>query len=364
MSNDAIAAALDAAVRKRCSTATGRTVKMLAAGIGASPDAVQQWMSGRAKVPAWAIAAMARWFGDGQFLGDVFGSGASTTPTPVAPAGGDLCLWISPAGTLHHAPLGHSQFVTAALGADGIPGDIAAHAIRMRGWIAVTLRPDGHMTLRLAASRARPAAMQRALSMLAEPRGLMAGLVVELVAGQAMTVHDCDTVAHARRLIERIAAAAVMGRPTTVKLDAERRRVGVAAAPAMVAANRGWDGPDTDAEQLLAVIGAAAGTGLAALFLAQPDGYVCQDLGASLRVDQAVVGRRLRDLHDPLYWPMVERHYDVALDEGPTLHRISVATPADDCLYDRGAWPVVHRGQPAVLTVSHLIRPPVEAVLQ
>lgn len=353
---------LGAAVRRRCGGAV--SLKTLAVALDVSDDTLARWLDGRTRCSGERIDAMARFFaahGDHDFLREVYGAGNGD---PAVARLADLCLWISPAGTLHHAPLGHQQFITGALGADGLAGDVAAHAVRLRGWIAAVLRADGHLTLRLAPVRARPAAIARAIQLLSEPRGTMAGLVVELVSGHDVAVQPCDTLAAARRLLERIGAAAVDARPTTVKLHDQRLRFGVAAAPAMVVAAQAWDGPCTDAAAMLAAIAEGGGIGNAALFLARPDGYRCQDLGAALRVDPAVIGRSLEDLYDVAYWRLVARHYDIALDEGPTLHRIEAATADDDCTYDRAAWPVLRGGEPAVLTVSHLIQAPRAAVLQ
>ncbi len=354
---------LAAAVRTRCA-GPALTLKALATGIGISADTLVRWLDGRTKVPGEKIGAMARFFarhGDTTFLADVYGAAAA----PHGAAPGDRCYWISPAGTLHHAPLGHERFVVEALDADGLNGDIGAHAIRLRGWIRATVSVDGHLTLRLAPARARVDAVERAIRFLGvEAAGVLAGLAIELVTGHQVEVQACDTVPAARRLLERIGAAIMAELPTIVRLDDRRRRLDTAADPAMVAAARFWDGPDADAEQMLGAIGAASGTAHTALFLAEPDGYVCDGLGAALRVDPVIVGRRIEDLFDLRYWRMVSRNYDVTLDEGPTLYEIDAATATDACVYHRAAYPVRRGTLPAILTITHFVQPPQATVLQ
>jgi hypothetical protein len=196
MNNDAIVAALGDALRTRLGPA-GRSLKMVAAGIGCSVDAIEKWLNG-SRVPAWALVAMDDYFrraGDRAFLAEVL----RRPVEPAAPAlgGGDLCWWVTADGEVIAAPHGHEAAARAALAVSD-PGDVqwAAYAVRAAGWVGITLQADRRLVLRLSQARASTAAVARVCAWLPGPAGMLDSITLRMLsAAREWSVVDCDTIA-------------------------------------------------------------------------------------------------------------------------------------------------------------------------
>lgn len=141
------------ALRSRLAPNTGVHTKQLAHGIGRSTEAIRQWLNAETAIKAEDLAAVARFFGDPRFLGEVYGDllpGASRRQQPtIAAPSRDLFLWFTSKGVTHDAPAGHADFARRALNLSiHVAGDIELYVRRNLGWISLEWRRDGRASVR------------------------------------------------------------------------------------------------------------------------------------------------------------------------------------------------------------------------
>ncbi len=143
-----------------------------------------RWWRGETRILAEDLYCLAEFLasrGDREFLREIFvdllpTSGlsddlADTVLTLVraalasadrgSPLSRDLHRWFIAGGEMAMAPTGHSDYVRGTLRLPGTAGDLAAYAMRVLGWIAVTERADGMVIIRHDGRRVSPLAAER-----------------------------------------------------------------------------------------------------------------------------------------------------------------------------------------------------------
>lgn len=159
-------------------------LKQLAAGIARSEHTISRWWHGESRPLAEDIDRLATYFakhGDQNFLAAVFdepkiavedvsdarliqffrklmrdaANGAlASESTP------DYNLWFDGDGSMAPAPLGHAKYVAAVLGMP-LSGNLVRYAVGVLGWIAVTIRANGRITVSHDGRRIAPLAAER-----------------------------------------------------------------------------------------------------------------------------------------------------------------------------------------------------------
>jgi transcriptional regulator with XRE-family HTH domain len=172
------------ALRRRLYPHAPLHLKQIAHGIGRSENTVTRWWRGETRILADDLYHVAQFLnarGDRDFLTEVFSdllpsSGLSDAQaasvlalvrtalagsSPEAPIGRDVHHWFTASGERESAPTGHANYVRSALRLPGTNGDLAAYAMRVLGWIAVTERADGVLAIRHDGRRVAPLAAER-----------------------------------------------------------------------------------------------------------------------------------------------------------------------------------------------------------
>src|SRR5215469_13506173 len=172
------------ALRRRLFPNTPLHLKQIAGAIGRSENTVTRWWRGETRIAGDDLFRIARYLvsrGDATFLNDIF---QDLLPTDNSRIGGeekalelirvlvrqlqatdsdghDRHSWITAEGELAVATLGHAAYVRGNLGLPQGSGDLAAYAMRVLGWIAVTERADRTVVIRHDGRRVAPLAAER-----------------------------------------------------------------------------------------------------------------------------------------------------------------------------------------------------------
>ncbi len=171
------------ALRRRLFPNTPVHLKQIAGAIGRSENTVTRWWRGETRIAGEDLCRIAQFFadrGDNGFLNEIFGRVFSRAESRLddeerilsliralahradpADAGGDRHSWITAEGEMAIAPHGHADYVRRTLGLSQSLGDLAAYAMRVLGWIAVTERADCTVVLRHDGRRVAPLAAER-----------------------------------------------------------------------------------------------------------------------------------------------------------------------------------------------------------
>jgi transcriptional regulator with XRE-family HTH domain len=156
-------------------------LKQVAGAIGRSPNTVTRWWRGETHINGDDLFQIALFFarrGDAGFLHDVFGELVCAGPAHASSESGliaairtalaetasgltDHASWVNAAGEIEIAKFGHAEYVRRILRLPNEVGDLAAYAIRVLGWIAVTERSDSVIIVRHDGRRIAPLAAER-----------------------------------------------------------------------------------------------------------------------------------------------------------------------------------------------------------
>ncbi|HVA14121.1 MAG TPA: hypothetical protein VNF99_12780 [Stellaceae bacterium] len=171
------------ALRRRLYPHTSLHLKEIARAIGRSENTVARWWRGETRVLAEDLYSIARFLvrrGDRSFLTEVFGelapegaAGGNSDDAVLAAAreilvrvaetsglGREFHYWFTADGSTALAPRGHAEHVQRTLRLPAGAGDLAAYAMRMFGWIAVTERMSGDAMIRHDGRRVAAAAAE------------------------------------------------------------------------------------------------------------------------------------------------------------------------------------------------------------
>jgi transcriptional regulator with XRE-family HTH domain len=171
------------ALRRRLYPRAPLHLKQIAHGIGRSENTVARWWRGETRILADDLYRLAEFFlerDDRAFLSEIFGDlvpGAALPEDLAASllslvrvafaesrngraASRELSTWVNADGAVIPAPAGHAAYVRDALQLPGIGGDLAAYAMRVLGWIALTER-DAGVTICHDGRRVAPLAAER-----------------------------------------------------------------------------------------------------------------------------------------------------------------------------------------------------------
>ncbi len=205
------------ALRRRLYPHAPLHLKQIAHAIGRSENTVTRWWRGETRILANDLYRLAEFLvarGDREFLNEIFADlipvaaasddlaasvlslvrSALTGSQPGQAVGREVQSWFNADGEIVAAPTGHANYVRNLLQLPGIGGDVAAYAMRVLGWIAVSerdgggvlIRHDGRRVARLAAERICAWLEDRADQILQLKRSiLMDGLWVEALHGSA-----------------------------------------------------------------------------------------------------------------------------------------------------------------------------------
>lgn len=173
------------ALRRRLFPNAPLHLKQIARAIGRSENTVTRWWRGETRIAGDDLFRIARYLadrGDSIFLHEIFegllvadGLGIQKEEekllelirklmgrvAPVDPDGGDRHSWFTAEGELAIANSGHAVYVRRSLGLPHGAGDLAAYAMRVLGWVAVTERADGTVVIRHDGRRVAPLAAER-----------------------------------------------------------------------------------------------------------------------------------------------------------------------------------------------------------
>src|SRR5579862_1115748 len=175
------------ALRRRLYPRAPLHLKQVAHAIGRSENTVTRWWRGETRILAddlYGVAAFLAARGDKDFLREIFadllpGAGSSLSDAQAAsvlalvrnaltgslsdraPNDMDCHFWLKAGGEREAAPTGHANYVRAALKLPSTSGDLAAYAMRVLGWVAVTTRSDGTISVRHDGRRVAPLAAER-----------------------------------------------------------------------------------------------------------------------------------------------------------------------------------------------------------
>ncbi len=173
------------ALRRRLFPNAPLHLKQIARAIGRSENTVTRWWRGETRIAGDDLFRIARYLvgrGDGAFLREIFDDllAADDLRTqneeekllelirklmgrvPAADSDhGDRHSWFTAEGALAIANSGHAAYVRRSLGLPYGSGDLAAYAMRVLGWVAVTERADGTVVIRHDGRRVAPLAAER-----------------------------------------------------------------------------------------------------------------------------------------------------------------------------------------------------------
>ncbi len=361
MTADSAQLRLARALAPRVGPGTGTSYKTLARAIARSEGSIIAYARAERAASVDTVDAMAKFFaqrhGDTQFLPEVFGRAAA------GPA--DICLWATDDGALSAAPRGPAEFVRSSLALDtGVTFDAVAYAVRMLGWVAVTLRPDGSVSIRRHLTQSCPEAAARIAAWLVDQGRGFTAIGIDSLQGETWTSRGYDTV-----------RAAVAALTTPVPAVAEQISTGISTArlaldsitdPAQAALLRRWDGSSTGLEAMLAAVEHAGAMARASILRADDDGWTVLSAGAGTHLRRDLSGRPLRVMRDQNYVDVVDRQLGAARVEGqPRLDDLRITAAGDAGAYRRLALPVTGLdGIAYCLTMSDIYAPPQRAVIQ
>lgn len=172
------------ALRRRLYPNAPLHLKQIARAIGRSENTVTRWWRGETRILANDLFQLAKFLGDRgdhEFLREIFadlepaaalsdglaGSVLALVRAALATSGRDGGIdhdshrWFLADGETAFAPAGHADYVRNSLRLTGTGGDLAAYAMRVLGWIAMTVRADGVVVIRHDGRRVAPLAAER-----------------------------------------------------------------------------------------------------------------------------------------------------------------------------------------------------------
>ncbi len=172
------------ALRRRLYPHAPLHLKQVAHAIGRSENTVARWWRGETRILADDLYRLAEFLvrhGDRDFLSEIFAEllpstdvseaqaasvltllrTALATSAPDFATNSEACYWFIANGALEAAPTGHANYVRNSLRLPSTSGDIAAYAMRVLGWIAITERHDGVVAIRHDGRRVAPLAAER-----------------------------------------------------------------------------------------------------------------------------------------------------------------------------------------------------------
>jgi transcriptional regulator with XRE-family HTH domain len=172
------------ALRRRLYPHAPLHLKQIARAIGRSENTVTRWWRGETRILADDLYRLAEFLGtrgDREFLSEIFADLAPSAPPSDELAASLLSLvraamtgaqtgaamhreeqsWVDAEGEIVPAPAGHASYVRSALRLSGVGGDLAAYAMRVLGWIAVTEQDGGGLLIRHDGRRVAPLAAER-----------------------------------------------------------------------------------------------------------------------------------------------------------------------------------------------------------
>lgn len=351
--NGTIAAPFRTALLRRTAPATGVTLKMLAhqlrrMGCPISEDTIARYRDDATTITAAAIkaldAALAH-FGFPGFMAEVYGClppgvGATRASSAYADgvvsvrAGGavaettDACWWATHEGTLHSAARGHADFARRYL---DLPQDTEADtrrfAINHLGWLALTRFADGRLVLEGDATR-NAAARERVAAWLESRVEVHAGLKV---SGGALP--------HPMPAIEAAVFLRGLGHAEPRSAwSVERIGQNDLTDPAARDLWRAIHDAGIERAHMVEIAGRMGLLDRCSLFVVEGDDVISANVGSSLPVDRAVVGRNVLGRRDLDYARQLRAGILASLD-GPTASRIRLNGSAGILGgYDRAAW--------------------------
>jgi transcriptional regulator with XRE-family HTH domain len=179
------------ALRRRLWPNASLYIKQIASGVGRSENSISRWLRGETHVSARDLFRIARFFarrGDRKFLYEIFEEMLSLPNVPAElerrimellravldqagharEPGHELEFWCTDVGKFARCTQGHAEYVQRALRLPGEVGDLIDHATGLLGWIAITSRADGVVTIRHDGKRVTRSAAERACHWLEE----------------------------------------------------------------------------------------------------------------------------------------------------------------------------------------------------
>lgn len=358
-------ALLDQAIARRLLPNTELTMKALAKAAGYSEATIRRARNGGTEhIDAEMLFALSEVFaarGDHDFLVEIFGISV------MAPAieGGDLCYWVTEDGTVNAAPFGHARFVRDALrlGPDEA-FDPIAYGIRAMGWIEITVRADGRLTLRRHLITASPQAGRRAAEWLSGQSRAFTAIDIHSQQGDQWTQRRYDTIRAAAQALSLPGGPAITDH-LSIHIITQRLGLDQVTDPVQIAALREWTGPDTDVDVLLRAIAAAGGSANYSLLRKEEEGYRLLTLGAANRMRHDLAGRSLRLLRDQNYVDLVEHQFDTLPAEGARFDDLDIHATTDRGGYRRLALSASGPGGDRyAVTITDIYRKPQRAVIQ
>ncbi|MBN9530450.1 MAG: helix-turn-helix transcriptional regulator [Alphaproteobacteria bacterium] len=356
---------LDAAIARRLMPNSELTMRALAKASGYSEATIRRARNGETgHIDAEMLFALSEVFarrGDHDFLVEIFGI---TVATP-AMNGGDLCYWITEDGAVNAAPFGHARFVRDALrlGPDEA-FDAIAYGIRAMGWIEITIRANGRLTVRRHLVNAAADAGRRAADWLAEQGRTFSEIEILSLQGDSWSRRRYDTIRAAAQSLAVPVGDAISDH-ISVHIATKRLSFNHIADPVQIAALRHWNGPDTEVDSLMRAITAAGGSANYSLLRKEDDGYTLLTLGAANRLRHDLAGRSLRLLRDQHYVDLVEQQFDTLPSEGVRFDDLDIQARTDRGGYRRLALSASGPGGDRyAVTVTDIYRKPQQAVIQ
>ncbi len=265
-------------------------------------------------------------------LAEVIGDGVM--PVPVA--AGDVALWVTERGEALHAPHGLRAMAVQVLGLDGVAGDAAAYARRVLGWIGVSLRDDGVLSIDLERGMVEAAGVTRLRDYALRHAAGVRRVVINMHQGPAAVTRDYAWLGAALDALDR---ATVSGPVVGQHLLVSARESALA-----------LDGLDPARRFLLdlpvdassgEVLSAAARCGMldrTAMVRVGDDGSVrLLYAGEGVRIRQDAVGREAGEMDDVVYGEALRRDMRRALDAGRSFTRVDLAAADARASYTRSA---------------------------
>ncbi len=358
-------ALLDEAIARRLLPNSELTMKALARASGYSEATIRRARNGETEhIDAEMLFALSEVFarrGDNDFLVEIFGIPIATPHLE----GGDLCYWVTEDGVVNAAPFGHARFVRDALRLGPEDAfDAVAYGIRAMGWIEITIRANGRLTLRRHLINAAADAGRRTAGWLTEQARTFSEIEILSLQGDSWSRRRYDTIRAAAQSLAAPAGDTVTDH-LSVHIATERLSFNHIADPVQIAALRQWNGPQTDVDALMRAIAAAGGAGNFSLLRKEEESYTLLTLGAANRLRHDLAGRSLRLLRDQNYVDLVEQQFDTLPAEGARFDDLDIHATTDRGGYRRLALSASGPGGDRyTVTITDIYRKPQRAVIQ
>jgi len=236
--------------------------------------------------------------------------------------------WFTASGAQEAAPTGHANYVRGALRLSSTNGDLAAYAMRVLGWIAVTERADGIIAIRHDGRRVAPLAAERICEWL-EDRAERVTRVRRSVHMDGKWVDASHQGAQAAAVaIAKVAFIVhVPRRPWTVRplsLDS----ITDSRLKALLSVHR------QEPEQLVRAAAAMGAFTTSSLFRTRGEDVISLHVGTDLGFDpRAVEGLNVLSRPDTEYAVMLQARVLRAQREGPSYNELSGTIDAYNVRY-------------------------------